>query len=245
MIKHANLICSIIIMVSFSVLALAQTPAEKPDDCSQLPAIKKQLDSTKAKLADWPQFNRYREANSKLSTPTKDEKRIVFMGDSITDLWPLDQFFAGKPYVNRGISGQITSQMLVRFWPDVINLNPKVVVILAGINDIGGNHGPITLGMIEDNLAAMADIAHAHQIRVVFASVLPISDEINKTIEKLAINPNKERPQEQIKQLNEWIKSYCATNGCIYLDYFSALVDEKGAMGKTPQTSQMSHRKDN
>jgi hypothetical protein len=130
-------------------------------------------------LNDWPNLARYREANAALAAPGKDESRVVFMGDSITDMWAQPQFggfFPGKPYVDRGISGQTTPQMLIRFRPDVLALQPRVVVILAGTNDIAGNTGPITLEAIEENLASMSDLAHANGIRVVFSSVLPVHD---------------------------------------------------------------------
>ena len=131
------------------------------------------------RLKDWPALARYHEANTKVIAPTKDEQRVVFMGDSITDSWDDPKyggFFPGKPYINRGISGQTTPQMLIRFRADVIALKPKVVVILAGTNDIAGNTGPMSLEAIEDNLISMAELARANKIRVVLASVLPISD---------------------------------------------------------------------
>jgi len=153
------------------------------------------------------------------------------MGDSITDSWDdttrYSGFFPGKPYINRGISGQTTPQMLIRFRPDVIALQPKIVVILAGTNDIAGNTGPMTLPAIEDNLSSMFDLAHANGIRVVFASVLPISD-YEKTRDGQPIIRTKQRPPEQITSLNDWMKKYAATHGGIYLDYFSAMVDDKG-----------------
>ena len=152
------------------------------------------------------------------------------MGDSITDSWDDPKyggFFPGKPYIDRGISGQTTPQMLVRFRPDVIALQPKVVVILAGTNDIAGNTGPMTLQAIEDNLASMFDLAHANGVRVVFASVLPISD-YEKNKDAQPIIQSKRRPPEQIIALNAWLKKYAAMHGGIYLDYYSAMADEKG-----------------
>src|SRR5438874_10472446 len=125
---------------------------------------------------DYGERTRYRAANAELKVPAADEKRVVFFGDSITDLWRLDQFFPGKPYINRGIGGQTTSQMLVRFRQDVISLQPKVVVILAGTNDIAGNTGPISNEDIEANLATLAELAQVHGVQVVFASVLPVSN---------------------------------------------------------------------
>jgi lysophospholipase L1-like esterase len=147
------------------------------------------------------------------------------MGDSITDIWHLDKSFPGKPYVNRGIGGQTTPQMLIRFRPDVIALSPKVVVILAGTNDISGNTGPMTLGEIEGNLQTMTELARLHGIRVVLASVLPVNDYTERS--KLFFPL---RPPDQILELNRWIKDYAARNNFIYLDYFSTMVDEKGLL---------------
>src|SRR5947208_330375 len=129
------------------------------------------LERAENRLKDWPNLARYHDANTKLSNPVKGEDRVVFMGDSITDGWKLDQYFPGRPYVNRGISGQTTPQMLIRFRPDVIDLKPKAVVIFAGTNDLAGNTGPMTLETIENNLASMAELARAHDIRVVLASI--------------------------------------------------------------------------
>jgi lysophospholipase L1-like esterase len=172
---------------------------------------------------------RYRDDNGKLTAPAKGEARVVFMGDSITDLWDdagYGGFFPGKPYVNRGISGQTTPQMLIRFRPDVIELRPKVVVILAGTNDLAGNTGPMTLEAIEGNLASMSELARANGIRVVLASLLPVSDYEKR--QGQPIIQTTRRPPDQIKMLNAWVKNYAARQGHIYLDYFSAMVDEKG-----------------
>jgi lysophospholipase L1-like esterase len=151
------------------------------------------------------------------------------MGDSITDGWDAPSnggFFPGKPYINRGISGQTTPQMLIRFRPDVVDLNPKVVVILAGTNDLAGNTGPTTLEAIEDNLSSMAELARLKGIQVVFSSLLPVSDyEIR---DGKQIIQTVRRPPEQIKALNQWMKQYVERNHLTYLDYYSAMVDEKG-----------------
>jgi lysophospholipase L1-like esterase len=152
------------------------------------------------------------------------------MGDSITDNWNrpgFGGFFPGKPYVDRGISGQTTPQMLVRFRPDVIALQPKVVVILAGTNDISGNTGPTTPEAIQGNLASMAELARAHGIHVVLASLTPVSDYEQKS-DGTPINQTTRRPPAQISALNVWIKQYAAENGYTYLDYYNALVDDKG-----------------
>jgi len=172
---------------------------------------------------DWPNLNRYRNANSKIGLPQKGEKRVVFMGNSITDFWIVSDsaFFSGKSYLDRGISGQTTPQMLVRFRQDVISLQPEVVVILAGINDIAGNTGPSTLEMIEDNFSSMVEIAHANGIKVVLSSVLPAYD--------FPWHPGME-PAEKVVKLNSWIKSYAESHNCVYLDYFTSMSDEKHAL---------------
>ncbi|MEI8114382.1 MAG: SGNH/GDSL hydrolase family protein [Bacteroidia bacterium] len=174
---------------------------------------------------DWANTARFKDDNAKIGLPASGEKRIVFMGNSITEGWinTCPDFFAGKSYVNRGISGQTTPQMLVRFRPDVINLKPAVVVILAGTNDIAGNTGPSTLEMIMDNLISMAELAKANQIKVVLSSVLPVFDYPWK--------PGVQ-PAEKIIALNLMIKTYAEKNGLVYLDYFSATVDERKGLKK-------------
>ena len=172
---------------------------------------------------DWANLHRYREANAQLTAPAAGEQRVVFMGNSITEAWA--RFFAdefpGKPYVGRGISGQTTPQMLVRFRQDVVALSPAVVVILAGTNDIAGNTGPSTLEMIEDNLASMTEIAQANHIRVVLCSVLPVFDyPWRRGIE----------PGPKIVALNRWIKAYAARTGATYVDFHSAMADERQGM---------------
>jgi lysophospholipase L1-like esterase len=179
--------------------------------------------------SDWPALARYHEDNKKIAPPAKNEQRVVFMGDSITDSWdnPTNGgFFPGKPYVNRGISGQTTPQMLIRFRADVIQLQPRVVVILAGTNDLAGNTGPTTLEAIQDNLSSMAELATRHGIRVVFASLLPVSDYEIRDGNPLIQTGR--RPPEKILALNQWMKTYARTNHHGYLDYFSSMVDDKG-----------------
>jgi len=177
---------------------------------------------------DFGQLARYRDANAALKSPAPGENRVVFFGDSITDIWHLDEYFPGKPYINRGIGGQTTPQMLVRFRQDVIDLQPKVVVILAGTNDIAGNTGPMRLEDIEANYASMEELARVHQIRVVFSSVLPVHNYTPRSQDFFA-----QRSPEKILELNRWLKSYVAGHtDCIYLDYFSAMVDAKGLMKK-------------
>jgi lysophospholipase L1-like esterase len=172
---------------------------------------------------DWADLARYRDENATLGPPGPGEQRVVFMGNSITDAWAqyFGTMFPGKPYVGRGISGQTTPQMLVRFRQDVIALKPAVVVILAGTNDIAGNTGPSTLEMIEDNLASMTELAQANRIKVVLASVLPVFDYPWK--------PGLE-PAPRIVALNAWIKSYATQRGAVYLDYHSAMADQRQGM---------------
>jgi len=178
---------------------------------------------------DWPNLARYRDDNAKTTPPAKNEQRVVFMGDSITDSWddPIyGGFFPGKPYLDRGISGQTTPQMLIRFRPDVIALKPRVVVILAGTNDLAGNTGPTTLEAIEDNFRSMAELATANGIRVVFASILPVSD--YEMRDSKPITQTVRRPPEKILALNTWLQEFSRAHHHVYLDYFSAMVDDKG-----------------
>ncbi|MBL8215720.1 MAG: SGNH/GDSL hydrolase family protein [Bryobacterales bacterium] len=177
-------------------------------------------------LRDWANLGRYAADNAKVQAPKPGEDRVVFMGDSITDAWgrKYQHFFAGKPYINRGISGQTTPQMLIRFRPDVLAHQPKAVVILAGTNDIAGNTGPMTLEQIQGNIQTMAELAMANGIKVVLASVLPICDYHR--------NQSERRPMEKIKALNAWMKGYAAGSGAIYLDYYSAMLDDAGLLKK-------------
>ena len=174
---------------------------------------------------DFGELGRYRAANASLKPVAPDEKRVVFFGDSITDMWNLAEYFPGKPYVNRGISGQTTPQMLLRFRQDVIALAPKVVVILAGTNDIAGNTGPMSLEETEANYASMADLAKANSINVVFASILPVNNYTPESQDFFA-----QRSPQKIVEVNRWLKSYSAEHGDAYLDYFSPMVDEKGLL---------------
>ena len=184
------------------------------------------LERAENKLKDWPNLGRYREANTRIAPPAKNEDRVVFIGDSITDSWKLAEYFPGRPYINRGISGQTTPQMLIRFRPDVIDLKPKVVVIFAGTNDLAGNTGPMSLEAIENNLASMTELAHAKGIRVVLATIMPINDYAVREGKPLVQSAR--RPPEKIVALNKWIKDFAASRGLVYLDYHSAMVDEKG-----------------
>ena len=174
----------------------------------------------KVKAEDWPNLNRYKKENTTLKPLETGQKRIVFFGDSITEFWStLDpEYFSGKPYVNRGISGQTTPQMLLRFRSDVIALQPAVVIILAGINDIAGNTGPMTIEMIRDNIFSMIELAKANHIKVILCSILPAYD--------FPWKPNQE-PIAKIKALNEILQNYAAANNIVYVDYYSAMVDER------------------
>ena len=163
---------------------------------------------------DWAKLNAYRSANAQTRPLVKGERRVVFMGDSITEFWSKSQW--NPAHINRGISGQTTPQMLLRFRQDVIDLHPSIVVILAGTNDVAGNTGPATNAMIAGNIASMVQLAKANRIKVVLASVLPAS--------RFYWNPEA-RPADQIIELNEQIKVVAKRFGCVYLDYFTAMVD--------------------
>lgn len=176
-------------------------------------------------LQDWNQLGRYHSADEDLKKQPANPQRVVFMGDSITDIWKLADQFPGKPYVNRGISGQTTEQMLVRMFPDVIDLKPAAAVILAGTNDIARNTGPETLTMIEENLQAMTELAQTHGIKVVLCALTPISDYERRP-------QSGQRPPSNVLKLNAWIKEYAAKAHAVYADYFSALVDDKGMLKK-------------
>jgi lysophospholipase L1-like esterase len=228
------------------VLHARQVPATAPTqntagNCPDSAALQKEIDHLNDYPQDWPQLNRYRDANAALSPSAPGEARVVFMGDSITDMWQEPRFggfFPGKPYIDRGISGQTTPQMLLRFRADVTALQPQVVVILAGTNDIAGNTGPMTLQETEDNLASMSELAHAHGIRVVLASVTPVADMMSPDGKKIVQTVR--RPPEKILSLNEWIKKYAAEHDNIYLDYFPAMVDDHGFL-KTALTDDGLH----
>ncbi len=209
----------------FSGLALSQVPSPEPDGRDMM-KLRTSLERAQSTLQDWANLHRYREDNTKLSPPAAGESRVVFMGDSITDAWGrrYGQFFPGKPYVNRGISGQTTPQMLIRFRPDVIALKPKAVVILAGTNDLAGNTGLMTLEETEGNLMSMAELAKANGIQVVLSSVMPVCDYIQPQTAR--------RPPEKIAALNKWMKNYTASNGFLYLDYYTPMLDEAGMLKK-------------
>ena len=173
----------------------------------------------KLQAPDWANLNKYQNENASLLPLEPGEQRIVFIGDSITEFWSIldPEYFSVKSYLNRGISGQTTPQMLVRFRADVVALQPEIVVILAGINDIAGNTGPTTLYAIANNLYSMAELAQANHIKVILCSVLPAND--------FPWNPN-QKPAEKIRTLNTMIKNYADAKGILYLDYFSSMKDE-------------------
>src|SRR5438093_10458100 len=225
---------AVLAVLTLPAAARSQSPPPAtPAQCAER-SVQRQAERAASILGDWPALGRYRDGNARLAPPAKGEARIVFMGDSITDNWDKEGyggFFPGRPYVNRGISGQTTPQMRVRFRPTVIALKPQVVVILADTNDIAGNTGAMTLEAIEGNLASMFELARASDVRVVIASVLPVSDYANNR-EGKPINQTTRRPPEKIIALNEWLKKQATQSGLTYLDYFSAMVDEKGFLKK-------------
>jgi lysophospholipase L1-like esterase len=172
-------------------------------------------------LLDWNQLGRYYEDNVRLKSMPDDPARVVFLGDSITDMWKLAQYFPEKPYINRGIGGQTMPQILVRMYPDVINLHPSVLVILAGTNDIARNTGPQSAEMIEDNFRAITELAQAHKIKIVLCSLTPVSD---YTARKQTL----QRPPADILLLNAWLKKYAEQIHAVYADYYAALADATG-----------------
>jgi len=198
-------------------------PAKPAAPVSAPLTLEQQIEGMQKKLADWAQLGRYREDNAALPAPAAGERRVVFYGDSITDSWARSpsEFFPGKNYVGRGISGQTTPQMVVRFQQDVVHLKPAVVVILAGTNDIAGNTGPSTPEMIEDNFESMAAIARANGIKVVISSILPASTYKWKP---------EVQPAEQIRAMNVRLKALCAREGLVYLDYYTPMANAKGGL---------------
>lgn len=181
-----------------------------------------QIELFQKKLLDWGELTRYRTENVKLPAVSPGQARVVFMGDSITEGWKrFGQFFPGKPYLDRGISGETTPQMVLRFRQDVIELHPSVVVILAGINDIAGNTGPRSNAEIEDNFRTMVDLAQTAHIRVVLCSILPASS--------LWWNPGVD-PRSRIVELNRWLQSYAGERHLVYIDYYRAMVNSEGGI---------------
>ncbi len=186
--------------------------------------LKTQIAEAQKREADPNQLNRYAEANAKL-LPSGKTPVVVFLGDSIFDSWRLNEYFTGRDFLNRAIAGQTSSQMLARFIPDVVALNPKVVVILAGTNDIASG---VAVNQIEDNLTAMGDLAKARGIKVIFASLLPVSDYHKNTDPRYEMT--KSRPPATIQAINRWLQMFCSSQGFTYMDYYSALVDPASQM---------------
>jgi len=212
-------------VILISILALAQQPAPSIPTTGFTGLDQYRASRISIYTDDFGQLARYREADAAQAPPAAGENRVVFLGDSITDYWKLPDYFPGKPYINRGIDGQTTPEMLVRFRQDVVDLQPKVVVMLAGTNDVAGVTGRTLNEDIEANYASMAELARTHGIRMVFASILPVHNYTHDAEESFAL-----RPRDRILALNKWLKDYCAKNRLVYLDYFSALVDERGML---------------
>ena len=214
-----------LLAIFLSLPALAQQPAPSIPSTGSGGLDQYRASRIAIYTDDFGQLARYREANAALAPPAAGESRVIFLGDSITDYWKLPDYFPGKPYINRGIDGQTTPEMLVRFRQDVIDLHPKAVVVLAGTNDIAGVTGRTLNVDIEANYASMAELARAHRIQVEFASILPVHNYTHEAEESFAL-----RPRDRILALNKWLKDYCAKNRFVYLDYFGALVDERGML---------------
>ena len=225
------------LLLSDAVPRPASAPAETKRQMEELRGIQTQLENYYENLLDRlhkqllspdrDDLKRYADDNGRTGPPQAGKPRIVFMGDSITDSWRLNEYFAGRDYINRGISGQITSQMLARFRNDVIELKPAAVVILAGTNDIARG---VTLPVIESNLATMADLADHYRIRPIFASVLPVSD--YHRVENPLYERTTLRPPDVIRALNQWIQAFCLTRGYTYVNYWPALADDAGFLKK-------------
>lgn len=227
--SHVAAVVGIVVACSFAGSAQAPSAQNAPPSvpsCVELAAALRTVAANDTRLKDWAQFGRYHEDNRTVSGVD-----VVFMGDSITDFWQRPQFgpfFANKRFLDRGISGQTTPQMLVRFRSDVLAFKPKVVVILAGTNDIAGNTGPTSDEMIEDNLTSMSELAVASHVKVVLSSITPVGEYHLATPN--ATPQTTQRPMARIHALNDWIKRYAAAHGHIYLDYFSSMTDDKGLL---------------
>jgi len=206
--------------VSFSVRAQLVPDFNPPTAPCCLPRVAAQLAD---QLQDWNQLGRYHEDNLRLEAAPAVAGRVVFLGDSITDRWDLAKYFPGKPYVNRGIGGQTTMQMVVRMHPDVVHLNPAAFILLAGTNDIAGNTGPETREMVEDNIRALCEMAGSHQMKIILCLLTPISD---YTKAKQTVR----RPPPDIVNLNHWIESYARDVHAQVADYYTALADDKGML---------------
>ena len=202
----------ILVLLAGGVVVAAQSTTEPG---AAVAALEQRIAAYRHLLADWAGLTRYGSENSEVRPAAAGEQRVVFFGDQITEAWRLAEFFPGKPYFNRGIGGQTSPQMLVRFRQDVIGLRPKVVVILAGTNDIAGFTGPATKGTIADHISSMTDLARANGIRVVLGSITPVCD---CTKDQTGL-----RPQRRIADWNGWLREHAAQSGSVYVDYYSAL----------------------
>ena len=233
MIRRISLFAIALALAVHAATVSSQEPGVKPETNAPAPPAAQKLTASghpdndfwrehdRQMLFDFPWLARYKNADAKLGPPAADENRVVFMGDSITEGWNLEQSFPGKPYINRGISGQTTPQMVLRFHQDVVNLKPKVVVILGGINDIAANTGPMTLEDTENNFRAMTEIASANGIKVVLCSVLPAYD--------FPWSPGMQ-PAPKVIELNKWVSSFAASKGYVYVDYYAAMKDVRGGL---------------
>jgi lysophospholipase L1-like esterase len=206
--------------VPFSVRAQFMKEFKLPPAKCCLPVAAAQL---AAQLQDWNQLGRYHADDVRLQNEGPVPGRVVFLGDSITDGWDLAKYFPGRPYINRGIGGQTTMQMLVRMHPDVIDLQPAAFILLAGTNDIAGNTGPETLKMVEDNIRAICELAESHNIKIILCLLTPVSDYTKA-------KQTERRPPEDIVNLNHWIESFAPDVHAEVADYYSAIVDDKGML---------------
>ena len=210
----------VIILLCFAILGCLAAAQPGPDCSKLVSGLERQLETQRRLLVDWAGLTRYGSENTELPPPASVEDRVVFLGDEITESWDRgnSKFFPGKPYLNRGIKGQTTPQMLIRFRQDVIALKPKVVVIMAGTNDIAGVTGPITQGMMAENIMSMVELAKANGIRVVLASLTPICDCYD-------VKQSKLRPFGKIIGVNGWLREYAAESGSVYLDFYKAMAE--------------------
>jgi lysophospholipase L1-like esterase len=222
--------CLVLVLLTSLVAGRAEAQLA---DCPDATALRLELERQRTRLDDWPQLRRYAADNATLAAAASPESRVVFLGDSITDAWDDPRyggFFPGKPYVNRGIGGQTTPQMVLRMQADVIALKPKVLVLLAGTNDLAATLGPITVAQTEDNIATIAELASAHGIKVVLSSVLPVSAYHYRERPTLRGPQVSLRPPDKIAAINRWLQDYAAMHGHVYLDYVPALADATGML---------------